>query len=67
MVDTCLLCNVVIFVYMWQLNAGVAEKVCLSSRDDDIILIVSYAELKRCLESSFAELTRPTQTANAFS
>jgi len=58
---------VLIFVYVWQLNAGVAEKVCLSSRDDDIILIVSYAELKRCLETSFAELARPAQTTNAFS
>ena len=40
-----------------QLNAGVTEKICLSSRDDDIVLVVSYAELKRCVETSFAELT----------
>jgi len=39
------------------LNAGVPEKICLSSRDDDIIVLVSYAELKRCIETSFSELT----------
>ena len=47
-------------LYLGQLNAGVLEKICLSSRDDDIVLIVSYAELKRCLDSSFAELITAT-------
>jgi PAB-dependent poly(A)-specific ribonuclease subunit 3 len=40
-----------------KLNAGVPEKICLSSRDDDIVVLVSYAELKRCVEASFSELT----------
>jgi len=43
-----------------KLNAGVPEKICLSSRDDDIIVLVSYAELKRCIETSFSELTLRT-------
>jgi PAB-dependent poly(A)-specific ribonuclease subunit 3 len=46
-----------------KLNAGVPEKICLSSRDDDIIVLVSYAELKRCIESSFNELTSAAAAA----
>ena len=59
---------VCVCVCVVQLNAGVTEKICLSSRDDDIVLIVSYAELKRCVDTSFAELTRSAQTTtNNFS
>lgn len=39
-----------------KLDAGVPEKVCLMSRDEQSILVVSYAELKHCLEQSFEEL-----------
>ena len=49
---------VCVCVCVCQLNAGVAEKICLSSRDDDILLIVSYAELKRCVDAAFDELTQ---------
>ena len=38
-----------------KLDAGVADKVCLMSRDEQNVLVVSYAELKNCLEQSFAE------------
>lgn len=31
-------------------------KVCLMSRDEQSILVVSYAELKHCLEQSFDEI-----------
>ena len=30
-------------------------KVCLMSRDEQNVLVVSYGELKHCLEQSFAE------------
>ena len=41
---------------MFQLDSGVSEKICLMSRDEQSILVVSYAELKQCFESAFAEL-----------
>lgn len=39
-----------------KLDSGVSEKICLMSRDEQSILVVSYAELKQCFESAFAEL-----------
>ncbi|XP_018578150.1 PAN2-PAN3 deadenylation complex subunit PAN3 [Anoplophora glabripennis] len=39
-----------------KLDVGVPEKICLMSRDEQSILVVSYAELKHCLEQSFSEL-----------
>ncbi|PNF35617.1 PAB-dependent poly(A)-specific ribonuclease subunit PAN3 [Cryptotermes secundus] len=39
-----------------KLDAGAPEKVCLMSRDEQSILVVSYAELKQCLEQSFEEI-----------
>ncbi|KAG4079909.1 hypothetical protein HA402_015040 [Bradysia odoriphaga] len=40
-----------------KLDAGTTEKVNLMSRDEQSVLVVTYAELKHCLEQSFAELT----------
>lgn len=39
-----------------KLDSGTQEKICLTSRDEQNILIVSFAELKRCLEISINEL-----------
>ncbi|KAK7789628.1 hypothetical protein R5R35_012326 [Gryllus longicercus] len=39
-----------------KLDAGVSDKICLMSRDGQSILVVSYAELKHCLEQSFSEI-----------
>ncbi|XP_015795746.1 PAN2-PAN3 deadenylation complex subunit pan3 [Tetranychus urticae] len=39
-----------------KLDAGSQEKICLVSRDDQNVLIVSFAELKKCCESAFNEL-----------
>ena len=39
-----------------QLDVGVDERVLLTSRDDETCLIVSYKELKKCIEQSFKEL-----------
>ncbi|PSN54180.1 hypothetical protein C0J52_03572 [Blattella germanica] len=50
-----------------KLDAGAAEKICLMSRDEQSILVVSYAELKHCLEQSFDEIltaaAKPDQIA----
>ncbi|KAK9863086.1 hypothetical protein WJX84_005065 [Apatococcus fuscideae] len=39
-----------------KLDAGVPEKVLLLSRDEASMLVVSYADIKRCVETAFAEL-----------
>ncbi|KAI1301494.1 PAN2-PAN3 deadenylation complex subunit pan3 [Halotydeus destructor] len=39
-----------------KLDMGSPEKLCLVSRDEQNVLIVSYAELKRCFDSAFHEL-----------
>ncbi|KAK9886254.1 hypothetical protein WA026_015767 [Henosepilachna vigintioctopunctata] len=41
-----------------KLDVGSPEKVCLMSRDEQSILVVSYNELKRCLDQSFDEITQ---------
>lgn len=53
-----------------KLDSGVPEKICLMSRDEQSILVVSYAELKHCLEQSFHEISSASilhheQLANA--
>ncbi|XP_065349432.1 PAN2-PAN3 deadenylation complex subunit PAN3 isoform X1 [Cloeon dipterum] len=47
-----------------KLDAGTDEQVCLMSRDEQSVLVVTYAELKHCLEQSFDEIV---QAASAFS
>ena len=47
-----------------QLDAGSQEKVLLMSRDEQNILVTSYAELKTCLDSSFNDIVQSTQVAN---
>ena len=39
-----------------KLDAGVPEKVVLMSRDEASMMVVSYADLKRCLDSAYTEL-----------
>ncbi|XP_070554519.1 PAN2-PAN3 deadenylation complex subunit pan3-like [Ptychodera flava] len=46
-----------------KLDAGVPEKVCLMSRDEQNVLVVSYADLKMCFEATFAELLQSNETA----
>ncbi|PVI04807.1 PAB-dependent poly(A)-specific ribonuclease subunit PAN3 [Periconia macrospinosa] len=41
-----------------KLDAGADEKVALISRDEQNVLVVSYRELKRGMESSFQDLVR---------
>lgn len=39
-----------------KLDSGSPEKICLISRDEQHVLVVSFAELKKCYESAFNEL-----------
>ncbi len=39
-----------------QLDAGVGENVALHSRDEQSVLVVSYADVKACLDSTFSEV-----------
>ncbi|XP_067004474.1 PAN2-PAN3 deadenylation complex subunit PAN3 isoform X2 [Anabrus simplex] len=48
-----------------KLDAGVTEKICLMSRDGQSLLVVSYAELKHCLDQSFNEILAVATKPNA--
>jgi PAB-dependent poly(A)-specific ribonuclease subunit 3 len=39
-----------------KLDASVPEKMMLLSRDESSMLVVAYADVARCLASSYAEL-----------
>lgn len=41
-----------------KLDAGVDEKIMLTSRDEHSCLVVSYREIKNCVESVFQDLSR---------
>jgi len=41
-----------------KLDAGVDERIMLVSRDENSCLVVSYKEIKQCMEQAFSELTR---------
>jgi len=38
-----------------KFDTGVSDKICLMSRDEQNVLVVSYAELKQCLVQSYSE------------
>lgn len=46
-----------------KLDAGTDEKIALISRDEQNVLIVSYREVKRALESSFQDLLRAARAS----
>uniref|UniRef100_A0A8C4QRZ1 PAN2-PAN3 deadenylation complex subunit PAN3 n=1 Tax=Eptatretus burgeri TaxID=7764 RepID=A0A8C4QRZ1_EPTBU len=39
-----------------KLDAGIPEKLSLVSRDEKSVLVVTYADLKRCFDNAFSEL-----------
>jgi len=45
-----------------KLDAGCSDRICLSSRDEQSILVVSYHDLKACLETAFSELLQMSQS-----
>ena len=42
---------------MEKFDNGCSEKICLVSPDSQNIMIVSYAQLKKCFEKVFNEVT----------
>ncbi|XP_060556604.1 PAN2-PAN3 deadenylation complex subunit pan3-like isoform X2 [Ruditapes philippinarum] len=46
-----------------KLDAGSPEKISLMSRDEQNILVVSYAELKQCFENSFGDILNSAHTS----
>lgn len=49
-----------------KLDAGSDEKIMLVARDEQSCLVVSYQDIKACMEAAFSELARPT-TSPSFS
>ncbi|VVC32549.1 Hypothetical protein CINCED_3A004446 [Cinara cedri] len=45
-----------------KLDSGSSDTICLYSRDEKTILVVSYQELKQCLEQSFSEVASAAAT-----
>jgi len=43
---------------LMKLDIGSEEKICLSSRDGDNVLVCQYSDLKRLLETSYQELVQ---------
>ena len=41
---------------IFKLDVGTDEKIVLMSRDETNMLVVSYKDLKRCIEMAFNEL-----------
>ncbi|KAJ1912209.1 PAB-dependent poly(A)-specific ribonuclease subunit 3 [Tieghemiomyces parasiticus] len=41
-----------------KLDAGVPERIMLTSRDEQSCLIVSYRDIKECIETAYSELAR---------
>ena len=48
--------------FCFQLEAGTSEKVCLVSRDEQSVLVVSYRDLKTCFEGAFNEILSASLT-----
>lgn len=46
----------ILYFCLFQLDAGVPEKISLISRDEKSVLVVTYSDLKRCFENTFQEL-----------
>jgi PAB-dependent poly(A)-specific ribonuclease subunit 3 len=40
-----------------KLDSGVSENILLHSRDEQSVLIVSYSDLKSCIDQTFSQLT----------
>ena len=48
-----------VLVHLNKLDAGVDEKMMLTSRDELNCVLVSYADVKKYVEAAYAELVRP--------
>ncbi|KAJ3769682.1 hypothetical protein FB446DRAFT_746834 [Lentinula raphanica] len=45
-----------------KLDAGTEEKIMLIARDDQSCLVVSYKDIKTCVEAAFSDLSRASST-----
>ena len=52
------------YILILQLDSGLPEKMCLMSRDEQSVLVVSYAELKQCFMAAFSELLQSSQQSS---
>ncbi|KAF5376135.1 hypothetical protein D9615_007699 [Tricholomella constricta] len=50
-----------VLVCLNKLDAGTEEKVMLVARDEQSCLVVSYREIKQCIESAFGDLARASK------
>eukprot|EP01102_Stenamoeba_stenopodia_P005770 TRINITY_DN1649_c0_g4_i1.p1 TRINITY_DN1649_c0_g4~~TRINITY_DN1649_c0_g4_i1.p1 ORF type:complete len:791 (-),score=129.88 TRINITY_DN1649_c0_g4_i1:161-2533(-) len=48
-----------------KLDAGAPEKIMLTSRDEQSMLVVSYKDLKRCVDTAFGELVSAAKLSGA--
>ncbi|XP_064636086.1 PAN2-PAN3 deadenylation complex subunit pan3-like isoform X2 [Lineus longissimus] len=46
-----------------KLDAGTPERLCLTSRDHQTVLLVSYADLKQSFEAAYSEIIQASQIA----
>ncbi|KAF8723796.1 hypothetical protein AX14_009189 [Amanita brunnescens Koide BX004] len=52
-----------VFTCLNKLDAGTEEKIMLVARDEQSCLVVSYKDIKQCIESAFFELARSSSSA----
>jgi len=48
-----------------KLDIGVNEKILLTSRDEQSMLVVSYKDLKKCIDQAFSELLNKNQQSKS--
>lgn len=48
--------EIICVVFSSQFDAGSHDKICLTSRDEQNVIIVSYSELHQAFERAFTEL-----------
>jgi len=53
-----------VFESLNKLDVGVSEKVLLLSRDELSMLVASYADVKRCVDSAYTELVQASSAGN---
>lgn len=59
--------NDILINIFFQLDGGTPEKICLVSRDENSVLVVTYAELKQNFERAFSDLLTASESqSNAF-
>ncbi|KAF9221691.1 hypothetical protein BS17DRAFT_803255 [Gyrodon lividus] len=50
-----------VLAYLNKLDSGSDERIMLASRDEQSCLVVSYKEIKSCIDAAFSDLSRASQ------